>query len=69
MRIAVRVRERGAGREAVLALGRPLRLRAGWLTLCAVRPYPDRPGPVFRTAYRFSFALGREAAGGCSRGR
>ncbi|MEA3052350.1 MAG: hypothetical protein QOG72_1253 [Sphingomonadales bacterium] len=61
VRVAVRVREGGTRRDAVLALGRPLRLDAGWLALCEVRPYPARPGPVPRSAYRFSFAVGAEA--------
>jgi hypothetical protein len=68
VRVAVRIREGGARREAVLPLGRPLRLGAGWLTLCAVTPYPARPGAVPRAAYRFSFALGQDASAGCPGG-
>lgn len=61
VRLAAVVREQGAGGEQILTLGQPLRLDRGWLTLCAVRPYPARPGPIPRAGYRFRFAF---AAGG-----
>ena len=65
VRLAARIRERGAGREAVLALGRPFRLADGWLTLCAVRPHPAKAAPVARAAYRFGFAFGGDGPANC----
>ena len=61
VRLTAVVREQGIRRERILALGEPLRLGRGWLTLCAVQPYPARPGPIVPAAYRFRFAF---AAGG-----
>jgi hypothetical protein len=62
VRVAVRIAEAGAAREAVASLGRSLSLAAGRLTLCAVTPYPAHPGRIRPDAYRFSFALDRGAA-------
>jgi hypothetical protein len=62
VRLAVRIETRRARRQAVLTLAKPLRLDSGaWLTLCAVTPYPQRPGPVRPARYRFSFAVERAA--------
>jgi hypothetical protein len=52
----------------VLALGKPLRVGGAWLTLCEVQPYPARPGPVPRAAYRFGFLLAAEASAPCPEG-
>lgn len=62
VRLAVRI----AGRvtlQPVLTLAQPSRLDShSWLTLCAVTPYPARPGRIGPPAYRFSFVLGRGAS-------
>jgi hypothetical protein len=68
VRLAARIRERGASREAVLPLGRPFRLAGGWLTLCAVRPYPGKAAPVARAAYRFRLAFGGDGPAACGEG-
>jgi hypothetical protein len=59
VRVAVRLAERRARREAEVTLSEPLRLDGGRsLTLAAVRPYPRRPGPIRTAAYRLTFSLG-----------
>jgi hypothetical protein len=61
VRLAVRIAGRTPLRP-VLTLAQPSRLDSGsWLTLCAVTPYPARPGRIGPSAYRFSFALRRGA--------
>jgi hypothetical protein len=68
VRLAAGLRERGAGREAVLELGRAYRLTGGWLTLCAVRPYPGKAASVARAAYRFRLAFGGDGPAACGEG-
>jgi hypothetical protein len=62
VRVAVRIAEAGAAREAVASLGHSLSLAAGRLTLCAVTPYPAHPGRIRPDAYRFRFAFDHGAA-------
>lgn len=62
VRLAVRIAGR-ARLQPVLTLRRPSRLDSNsWLTLCAVTPYPARPGRIRPAAYRFSFVPSRGAA-------
>ncbi|HEX8238379.1 MAG TPA: hypothetical protein VF574_01420 [Allosphingosinicella sp.] len=62
VRLAVRIAG-GAPGAPILTLRQPARLdSASWLTLCAVSPYPARPGGIRPTAYRFTFVLSRGAA-------
>lgn len=62
VRLAVRIEEGAAARDAVLTLKQPLRLAGGsWLTLAAICPYPRQPGAIRPESYRFSFALGLAA--------
>jgi hypothetical protein len=59
VRLAVRIAGPARLRPVMIA-GQPTRLGSdSWLTLCAVTPYPVRPGPIGPSAYRFSFVLGR----------
>jgi hypothetical protein len=59
VRLAVRI----AGKvrlQPLMTLARPSRLGSeSWLTLCAVTPYPARPGRIAPSAYRFRFVPGR----------
>lgn len=63
VRVAVRIEEGRARRDAVLTLAEPLGLDGGRrLTLAAVCPYPHHPGTIAPAAYRFTFVLGRDGA-------
>lgn len=65
VRVAARIADGRARRQAVLTLGRPLRLGSGrWLTLAAVCPPPRPPQATRRPAYLLTFTLGRTAAAG-----
>lgn len=62
VRLSVRIAGR-ARLQPVLTLARPSRLDAdNWLTLCAVTPYPARPGRIRPAAYRFGFVLHSSAS-------
>ena len=57
VRLAVRVEDSRPPRPAVWPLAEPLRLSEAWLTLCAVSPYPGKPGPIAPADYRFIFLV------------
>ncbi len=56
VRVAVRLDDARGRSSAVLTLNRSFRSRAGdWIVLSDVRPYPQRPGAIARSSYRFTF--------------
>lgn len=56
VRVAVRLDDARGRSSAVLTLRQSFRTRGGdWIVLTDVRPYPQRPGPIARDSYRFTF--------------
>ena len=63
VRLAVRIGDGRARSERILTLDKPAELAGrGWLSLAAVCPYPQQPGRIARSSYRFTFTYARHAA-------
>ena len=55
VRIAARIEPGEPGRELVLTSGEPLAVGRRWLSLYAVCPIREEPGPIRAQAYGFTF--------------